>query len=284
MNLHELDGLSSIVSHYDVFLVDAWGVLHDGKSLYPGAGELLDRLIKADKKVVILSNAARRIADFKTELLKVGVSSQRYTEAITSGELCHQALVEPYDVGLEKIGNHYFYQGPERSRGILKGLDLEEVELLADAGFIINTGAEGNVPDASGFVKMLSEAQVLGLPMLCANPDRVAIRGGVMGISAGAIAYQYEQMGGKVVYFGKPHLPIYQRCFKLFPQIDRSAFVMLGDGLPTDIRGANQAGIDSVFLSSGIHQVELSGADAITLDTLFDKYRVRPTYTLSSLS
>jgi len=278
-----LDGLDGIVSRYEVFLVDAWGVLHDGKSLYPGAGELLEQFMQRGKKVIILSNAARRIADFKAELTKLGILSSLYTDAITSGELCHQALTESGDLRPGNIGNRYFYQGPDRSRGILSDLNLEQVESLKEANFIVNTGAEGNLPDASGFENLLREARSLELPMFCANPDRVAIRGGVMGISAGAIAYDYQKLGGKVIYFGKPHLPIYQRCFDLYPQFGRSAFVMLGDGLPTDIRGANQAEIDSIFLTSGIHQQEINGAQANALEALFNKYQAHPTHVLQNL-
>lgn len=281
MTVRILENITTVFQSYEVFLVDAWGVLHDGKSLYPGAGEMLEQLMDAGKKVIILSNAARRIPAFKAELANLGISNTLYTDAVTSGELTWQAF---NDGVLAELGSHYFYQGPQRSRGILDGIDQEEVSGLEEAQFIINTGAEGNQPDASAFAAMLSEARRRALPMVCANPDRVAIRGGVPGISAGAIALAYEQLGGKVIYFGKPHAPIYRYCFDLFPEIDPSAYVMLGDGLATDIKGANKAGIDSVFLTSGIHQPDLSGDQAITLSALFVKYQAWPNYVVQNLS
>jgi HAD superfamily hydrolase (TIGR01459 family) len=281
MTARILENIITVFQSYEVFLVDAWGVLHDGKSLYPGAGEMLEQLTDAGKKIIILSNAARRIPAFKEELAKLDILTASYTDAVTSGDLTWQAF---NDSGLAELGTHYFYQGPQRSRGILDGLALTEVRKLREAQFIINAGVEGNQPDTSAFAALLREARKLTLPMVCANPDRVAIRGGVPGISAGAIALAYEQLGGKLIYFGKPHAPIYQYCFDLFPEVNPSAYVMLGDGLATDIKGANKAGIDSVFLTSGIHQPELSGDQAITLSALFEKYQAWPEYVVQNLS
>lgn len=283
MSIQLLENLDAIFKQYEVFLVDAWGVLHDGKTLYPGAGEMLKRFMAAGKKVIVLSNAARRIPAFNKELAKVGVSRDLYTDAVTSGELSWRALSNLSDSALAGAGHCYYYQGPQRSRGLLDGLALEEVSQLSEANFIINTGAEGNQPDARAFEPMLDEALSLDLPMLCANPDRIAIRGGILGISAGAIAVTYEQLGGKVIYFGKPHPPIYQTCFDMFPGVHLSAFVMLGDGLVTDIKGANKAGIDSIFLASGIHQAELIGPEVITQEALFEKYQAWPNFVLQFL-
>ncbi len=283
MSAQLLENLDTVFKQYEIFLVDAWGVLHDGKSLYSGAGEMLKHLMVAGKKVIVLSNAARRIPAFKEELKKVGISPNLYTDVVTSGELSWRALSGLSDSVLAGAGRRFYYLGPRRSRGLLDGLTLEEVSKLSDADFIVNTGAEGNQSDASAFEPLLKEALNINLPMLCANPDRIAIRGGVPGISAGAIAYTYEQFGGKVIYFGKPHPPIYQSCFDMFPGVDSSAFVMLGDGLLTDIKGANTAGIDSIFLASGIHQAELSGTEAITQEALFEKHQTWPDYVLQFL-
>lgn len=283
MNTQLLEKLDVVFDQYQVFLVDAWGVLHDGRSLYPGARRVLEQLIDADKKVIVLSNAARRIPAFEAELEKVGISRGLYTAAVTSGELSWRALNEKNTGPLSRAGCRYFYQGPKRSRGLLEGLALKEVAQLSEADFIINTGAEGNQPDARAFGSMLRQAREMDLPMLCANPDRIAIRGGVLGISAGAIAYAYEQLGGKVIYFGKPHRPVYQYCFNLYAEVDSREFVMLGDGLITDIKGANNACIDSVFLMSGIHHAELCGAEAIKPAVLFEKYQAWPKYVLNNL-
>ncbi len=283
MSTQLLENLDTVFKQYEIFLVDAWGVVHDGVAPCPGGGELLTRRMARGKNVTVLSNAARRIPAFKEELKKVGISPGLYTDAVTSGELSWRALSNLSDSALAGAGRRFYYLGPRRSRGLLDGLTLEEVSKLSEADFIVNTGAEGNQPDASAFEPLLKEALNLNLPMLCANPDRIAIRGGVLGISAGAIAYAYEQLGGKVIVFGKPHPPIYQSCFDMFPGVDSSAFVMLGDGLITDIQGANTAGIDSIFLASGIHQAELSGPEAISQEALFEKHQAWPSYVLQFL-
>jgi HAD superfamily hydrolase (TIGR01459 family) len=283
MSAIKLDATSALISRYDVYLIDAWGVLHDGTSLYPGAVQFLQELKNAGKKTVILSNAARRIVTFKQELVGVGIGEDLYTDAITSGELTWQALSNRKTGPLVGIGHRYYYQGPERSRNILETLVLEETKRLKDADFILNTGAEGNQADGSSFEPLLRKAISFEIPMVCANPDQVAIRGGIRGISAGAIAREYEYLGGQVIYFGKPHAAIYQYCFELFSDIERSAFLMIGDGLATDIRGANKANIDSAFLRSGIHETEISLPSVLSLKSLFEKYHATPTYTLKSL-
>ena len=151
MSAQLLENLDAVFRQYEVFLVDAWGVLHDGKTLYPGAGEMLKRLMAAGKKVIVLSNAARRIPAFRKELEKVGISPALYTDAVTSGELSWRALSNSGESALAGAGHRYYYQGPQRSRGLLDGLALEEVSQLPAANFIINTGAEGNQPDTSAF-------------------------------------------------------------------------------------------------------------------------------------
>jgi len=271
--------LSELFDRYDVFLIDAWGVLHDGRQLYPGVRETLLQLRQADKAVLVLSNAARRHADFKRELARLGLQGDMYSAVVTSGELSWRALHDR-SPAFVKSGSRFFYLGPDRSRGVVEGLDLEEVKTLSKADFIVNTGAQGNQPDAGRFEPLLREAVERALPMLCANPDQIAVRGGVTGISAGAIARLYEKIGGGVIYFGKPHAPVYEACFRRYPEIPRSRILMLGDGLATDIKGANQAEIDSVFLSSGIHQAELEKSD---LQTLFQRYQATPTYVIPSM-
>ena len=281
MKTQQISGLADLIDRYEVFLIDAWGVLHDGRQLYPGVRKTLLQLQRADKAVIVLSNAARRHVDFKQELAKLGLGNDLYSTVVTSGELSWRALHDRLPA-IAHFGSRFFYLGPDRSRGVIGDLDREEVHALSEADFIVNTGAQGNQPDASSFEPLLQEASKLGLPMLCANPDQLAVRGGVMGISAGAIARLYQQTGGEVIYFGKPHAPIYEACFELYSDIPRERFLMLGDGLATDIKGANRAGIDSVFLSSGIHHSELE-KEPQGLQTLSQRYQVTPTYVMHSM-
>jgi HAD superfamily hydrolase (TIGR01459 family) len=109
--------------------------------------------------------------------------------------------------------------------------------------------------------------------MVCANPDLVVIHAGRQEICAGALALRYEQLGGRVQYFGKPHPPIYRDCLVLLGISDRRRILAVGDSLRTDIAGANGAGIDGLLVLGGIHQEELAGGD---LESILHRHGVWP--------
>ena len=283
----EIKKLSQISEHYDAFLIDAWGVLHDGGEVFPDAYECLQALKKKNKKVVILSNAARRTSDFNRELAATGIDSSTFDFSVSSGELVWQNFKND---AYSRIGKRCFYRGPERSQGIIKGLELILVDTLEDADFILNTGAESNLSDALSFTPLLAEAMDKKLPMICANPDLVSIRKGVRGISAGAIAKLYQGIGGEVKYVGKPHEQIYRECTQILTDIPKNRMLMIGDGLQTDILGANCFGIDSLFIRDGIYreQIELSCetnsiAERVVLDELYVTEGARPDYVINQL-
>ena len=251
----KLERLSQLSNQYDAFLIDAWGVLHDGASVFPHAYECLKSLKKQAKTLVILSNAARRSSEFDLELAAAGIDLSEFDFSLSSGELFWQNAIGGKYAAL---GERSYYLGPERSKGILYDLELDLVNSLDAADFIVNAGAEGNLPDVSSFLSLLKKAANRKLPMICANPDLVAIRKGVRGISAGAIAQRYQQMGGEVEYIGKPHTQIYEHCVTRLSGIPKSRMLMIGDGLQTDILGANKFGIDSVFLRDGIYAEQIN--------------------------
>ena len=288
-----IKNLSTISRDYDTFLIDAWGVLHDGGTAFPKALECLTSLKHDSKKIVILSNAARRTKEFNQELLKSGINTNCYDFSLSSGELVwlnlkQKSPVSPYN----KIGNCCYYLGPTRSIGLLNDLDLDIVADIDNADFILNTGAEGNHPNADKHKSLLQNALKKQLPMICANPDLIAIRKGVRGISAGAIAKLYEELGGTVQYTGKPYSQIYDVCYEKLNQIPKNKILMIGDGLQTDIKGANNFGIDSLFIKEGIYhqQVEELSKNDInednedkSLNTLFTEEGAQPTYYIDHL-
>lgn len=287
MTSQEIKKLSQISEHYDAILIDAWGVLHDGGKVFPDAYECLKALTKKRKKLIILSNAARRTSDFNRELAATGIDSSMFDFSVSSGELVWQNFKND---AYSKFGKRCFYLGPERSRGIIKGLELTLVDILEDADFILNTGAEGNLPDAISFTPLLIEAANKKLPMICANPDLAAIRKGVRGISAGAIAKLYQKFGGEVEYVGKPYVQIYRECSEILSVIPKNRTLMIGDGLQTDILGANNYGIDSLFIRDGIYreQIELccetnSIAENVVFDDLFITEGASPDYVINQL-
>ncbi|MCF6189609.1 MAG: TIGR01459 family HAD-type hydrolase [Cocleimonas sp.] len=280
-NVSNINKLSEISDQYDAFLIDAWGVLHDGGKVFPHAYDCLKQLKAQGKIVVILSNAARRTTDFDKELLATGIDQSVFDFSLSSGELLWQNFKSGRYEGL---GSRCYYLGPKRSQGILEGLDLSLVNTLEQADFIINAGAEGNTSDASSYQKLLQNAVDRNLPMVCANPDLIAIRKGVRGISAGAIAKLYQQLGGKVEYIGKPHKQIYQDCLAKLAGIPDHKVLMIGDGLQTDILGANDQWIDALFITSGIYNQQFAEASRNDkLAELFFSEGALPDYMIEAL-
>ncbi len=272
-------------------MIDAWGVLHDGGLAFPMALECLTSLKHDSKKIVILSNAARRTDAFNQELLKAGIDKNYYDFSLSSGELVWQNLKQSISPNyFQAPDKRCFYLGPKRSAGLLDDLGLELVSTIENADFILNTGVEGNHPDALQHKPLLQNALENEVPMICANPDIVAIRKGVRGISAGAIAKLYEELGGTVEYTGKPYSQIYQACYDKLGDIPKNKILMIGDGLQTDIKGANNFGIDSLFIKDGIYHKQIAelliqhgNSEANSLNKLFIAENAQPTFYMDYL-
>lgn len=277
-SIESLTGLEAIAVNYDALLVDAWGVLHDGRSCYAGVLDCLHQLSRHHKPVIVLSNAARRHDAIGRELLRVGITPELYHSVQSSGELTWQWL--NLASNLTEIGNSGYYLGPGRSQSLCDGLPVKWVESLESADFVLNTGAPvGNPRDASALKPLLTQMHHYQLPMLCANPDRVAIRAGEMGISAGAIARLYQSIGARrIIYYGKPHTDLFERALQAFQGIDKSRLLMVGDAFETDIAGAVNFGIDSLLISGGIHEAELTPVSIETVIRAAGQYGASPTY------
>lgn len=91
------------------------------------------------------------------------------------------------------------------------------------------------------------------LPIYCTNPDLVSPRAGeVVQVSPGALAARHAAKGGKVCWYGKPHVPVF-RSIENVLGLQASRLLMVGDSLEHDIAGAQQAGWATLFVLSGIH-------------------------------
>ena len=271
-------GLKVIHDDYEVFLVDAWGVLHDGANCYPGVKLCLEQLAAQGKQVVVLSNAARRHDAITQELTRLGIGSGMYHSVVSSGELSWQDLnANSKAIGLGELA---FYLGPERSRSLCEGLNFQWVNSADQADWVLNTGAPlDNPPDATGLIPLLQIMAKQQLPMICANPDQVAVRGGELGISAGAIAKLYDSLGGKrIIYYGKPKAAFFELAANQLKHIDKSRLLMVGDGFETDIAGAINYGIDSLLIGGGIHADEFISDDIESIERTAQAYGLRPTY------
>ena len=176
---------------------------------------------------------------------------------MSSGEATWRYLDTRPDDWSKSLGRNCLRISPGRDLGILDGLDLDPVESVAEADFILVTGPRDHMNSAEPYDSMLQEAHAARKRMICANPDREVIRGGVRQICAGAIAARYEVLGGEVRWYGKPDPTIYDECFRLLDIADRSQILGIGDSFTTDIKGANAAGLDALLVARGIHADDL---------------------------
>ncbi|MDE2228072.1 MAG: TIGR01459 family HAD-type hydrolase [Alphaproteobacteria bacterium] len=269
MSLRILHGVREIAADYDGFLLDLWGVLHDGSKPFPGVVDALTRLKAAGKKLVILSNAPRRAATVAGRLDAVGIPGALYSAVHSSGEEAWRHLHGRDDPFFRALGRRCYFLGPRRDDPLMEGLDYERVDDVAHADFLLAVGPAGWEETVTPYESVLDAALARGLPMVCANADLVVMHQGRRSICAGAMAAYYEQRGGKVRWHGKPYRSVYEFCFSLFAKFgvaDRKRIVAIGDSLRTDIAGAVGVGIDSVLVASGIHADEIGLTPNVPLD------------------
>jgi HAD superfamily hydrolase (TIGR01459 family) len=262
-----LRGLGEIANDYDALLCDVWGVVHDGRSAHRPAMDALRRFRAAQGPVILLSNAPRPVEDLEEQFARLGVSDDFYDTILTSGVLAREELARR-GAGRELPILHL---GPERDRGVFAGLPIRCVD--ADkAEIVLCTGLfDDDIETPEDYRVMFTELVRHGLELFCVNPDIVVMRGSRLIYCAGALARLYDELGGKSVYFGKPHAPIYAAALAQSRRIagrDDLRVLALGDGLETDIRGANTAEIDAVFIADGIHGEDVGEFTASAIATL----------------
>jgi HAD superfamily hydrolase (TIGR01459 family) len=254
-----LPGFAGLAAAYDGFILDLWGVIHDGVTPYPGAIDVLARLRDARKPVVLLSNAPRRSAAAQAAMRGMGIEDALYTACLTSGEATHLHLRDRDDPFFEALDERVFHLGPERDKNVLEGLWLTEVPSPSIADWVLNTGPDDHRSNQTvdDFEDTLEACAALDLPMVCANPDLEVIRDGQRVICAGSLALRYQEMGGRVRSIGKPDPAIYDRVFRLLGLRDRARVLAVGDSLRTDLAGAAAAGVPAAWVLGGIHGEEL---------------------------
>ncbi len=248
-------GLSEIASNYDALLCDVWGVIHNGREHFPAACEALARFRREVGPVVLLSNAPRPAEAVKPQLRAVGVPDEAWSAYVSSGDATLAELIP-------RAPGPAWAIGPERDLSLYEGVGLDLAEGPEDAAFISCTGfthEETEVPD--DYRDRLTVAKARGLTMVCANPDLVVHIGDHLAYCAGALAQLYAELGGEVVMAGKPHAPIYRvglaavaRGLGRAP--DRSRLLCIGDGIGTDVKGANAQDLPCLFIAGGIHGSE----------------------------
>ena len=254
-------GLSALAPAYKAVLCDVWGVLHNGVAAFPKACEALQRYrAETGGKVVLITNAPRPSPPILDQLARLGVPRDAFDAVVTSGDVTRAQLQAHSDIPVMHIG-------PDRDHSLFEGLDLALTD-EAGAGQVVCTGLVDDERETPEDYRALLERMVArDLPLLCANPDIVVERGSTLIWCAGALARLYEDLGGRVTILGKPHAPIYEAALARVAElagapVAKTDILAIGDGLPTDIRGAVANEIDVLFITGGIHGADFGPAGA----------------------
>ena len=251
-----LRGLSDIAADYDAVICDVWGVLHNGREAFLPAAEAMRRFRKERGPVVLLSNAPRLADGVEGMFDRIGLPRDFYDGIITSGLAARDDLARRTQARTLPL----FYLGPPRDNPLFEGLNIrltrpEEAEVVLCTGFYDD---ETETPD--DYRLMLEGFKARFLPFLCANPDIVVQRGDKLIYCAGAIARLYESIGGEVVYYGKPYPAVFEKALEKLRSVAAAVSpLVIGDGLETDITGANRMGLDALFIAGGIHASDVTG-------------------------
>ena len=260
--LRFVERLRDVTDGVDVLLSDIWGVVHNGLEAFPEACEALHSHRSRGGTVILITNAPRPADSVQRQLRKLGVTVETYDAIVTSGDLTrHYVAGHP--------GRKVFWLGPERDSSIYRGLDAV-LSPLEGADYLICTGLlDDETETAEDYRPMMLKARERNLPFICANPDIVVERGDRLIYCAGAIAELYRELGGEVIFYGKPHRPIYERAMELAAEqrqgrtVSRERVLAIGDSVRTDLVGAHGFGIDCLFVTRGIHSEEFEGIDQL---------------------
>ena len=285
--LRILSGFHALADDYDGFLLDIWGVIHDGVALYDGVLPCLKEMKRLGKKIAFLSNAPRRAHFIAEQLAAFGISRDLYEAIITSGEVTHEMLADNASKGFEQFGQNCLQMGLGRYLTLLDGLPYDAVKNLEAADFILCAGPADFASTPETWRHFLREAYERQLPFLCANPDLNVMVGDSIVLCAGSIAQDYEALGGAVTYVGKPHALVYEAASKALA-IDKTRLLAVGDSPLTDVRGAKDFGLDVVMIAGGLHSDHLLTADRTQCDekritAFFNEYQHTPNAIASHL-
>ena len=253
-------GLSELAGRYDGILCDVWGVLHNGVTAWAGAIEALSKYREQGGSVVMITNAPRPNGPVLEQLAGLGVpfgdDGGAFDAVVTSGDVTRMLVAE--------MSPAVFHVGPQRDLSLYQGLHIDLVG-KDDAQTVVCTGLVDDTTETpEDYRELLRDLRSRDLPFICANPDIVVERGNELIWCSGALARDYAALGGKTYIVGKPHRPIYERALARLAQvagrnIDKSRVLAIGDGMPTDVAGASDFGLDLLYISAGIHAADYAG-------------------------
>jgi HAD superfamily hydrolase (TIGR01459 family) len=276
---------AALAGGYDVVLSDVWGVVHNGIAATPEACDALTRFRAGGGTVVLLTNAPRPGANVRQILDRLAVPHTAYDAIVSSGDVA-RALIAA------RAGQRLFHIGPKRDLPMFEGLDAPVAE-VERADYVVCSGLfDDTLETPQDYHGLIERMRARALPMICANPDIVVERGDTLVYCAGAIADLYAAAGGEVVYAGKPYRPIYEQALAVAAAargtpVEHRRLLAIGDSVRTDLKGAAALGIDSLFVTAGIHAEELGARhdpDADALSNMFAAAGVFPTAVMRQLS
>jgi len=247
--IKEIQSLLDLIDDYDLFLFDQWGVIHDGKNIFPKAEEVFLHLQNLKKQAVIISNSGKKSSDNISRMKKLGAKNTLNVPLITSGDVCRDLLVNKKNY-FKNLGDKYFVVATEYP--LLSETQYQQVHSLEKSDFILLCTTT-NFDGYDLIDNIFNEAINLKLPLVCSNPDVLGISGEDVHPSTGDLAIKYKKMGGKTHIIGKPGDEIFDFALNR-TGIDKIKTLMIGDSLFNDIYGANQFNIDSLLITSGIHK------------------------------
>jgi len=270
-----ISGLSEIAPDHDALICDVWGVVHDGSRHHPAAADALYRFKEKYGPVVLLTNAPRVPAEVAAQCASYGLPPDCYDAIVSSGGAAREELARRS--ATRTLPLHYI--GPDRDLPMIEGLDIRRTD-IAQADVSLAIGLRDDMAETpADYVDELAAMKARGLTMLCANPDLVVHRGTRLVYCAGSLAKDYEALGGQVIYYGKPHLPVYQAALAAAALAAQAAnrqspkrALAVGDGLLTDIKGANAAGLDVLFIADGVHGEEIAPYTDEHMAALFSRF------------
>ncbi|GBD43441.1 Phosphoglycolate phosphatase [bacterium HR40] len=255
-----LRSLAEIAEHYDAFLFDQWGVMHDGRCMFPGVIDALAQLAAAGKRIVLLSNSGRRASYNDRRLAEMGLDLSLLAGSVTSGEVAYELLKARSEPPFSELGRRCYLLTRFGDLGVVEGLDLELVDDVDKADFLFITGVDSPLKTLEDYLPIVQQAAIRRIPAICSNPDRIAPVGGHLALGPGAVAEAYEKLGGPVTYIGKPASLIYDACLSRLPGVARERILAIGDSASHDVVGAKRSGLAVCLVTSGIHRDAFAAA------------------------
>ena len=285
-----INALSQISDQYDALFVDLWGCVHDGLKVFPAANKALCRYRSTGGKVILVTNSPKPSNEIEKQMDILGVSFEAWDSIASSGDSARAAMFQGV-VGQKVyfIGEHRDLPFFEPMQWLNNAKSIHRVS-LKDAEGIVCTGPFNPKADPEEMLPTFQIAKRRGLKLLCSNPDIVVDRGDSREWCAGALAQLYNHMGGQSLYFGKPHPPIYdlarRRLATIAGNINSVRILAIGDGIQTDINGASNQNIDSLFISGGLSKTETKTThtpDPLALNDFLLGQKEAPRFTIGYL-